>query len=306
MFRRLFLEKNAGLIVTMIHAIAHDHFRSYDDSDAGLQRALDTSFVIGKYKNCDFSSSLAKISFDASQRDAYGFSCLQYWSCMSASPPLIGQVFQFLKQNGGVTLAAIRGSPKLYSSAVHHAANFTTPHHASHLLSEPALDETWSTIDSSYRTPLNIALWYSNRQAEWAWADRLGPQMVAVMTDDALNMVPNNYQTVLWLAIRNKCFSTLQSLLLRPGLIVNARDAVLYDDRPTVIAIFDKAAQHFAPAVLIIRDAFYSSYHLTLDLPVCTIIYHYYRVPYPRCECNPKLAASAPLKHSPYCFCFPI
>ncbi len=225
------------------------------------------------------------------------------------SPQLIAKVFQLLKQRNGVTLAAAIEPRELYGSAIHHAIYSQNPYHVSLLLSEPNLNEGWSTIDDIGRTPLHSALHSGSRNAPWTWVDCLGPQIVAVMTDKALNKTSYFCAPLLWLAIRKKCFSILRCLLLRPALKLNTtrsvRNAIFDDDRQTVISIFDEAARHFAPVVLTIRDAFYNSNFLNIDLPICTIIYHYYRIPYPRCECDPALAASAPTKHSPFWFCFP-
>ncbi len=291
---------------------------------AGLESSVDRDQYIKTLNRELTDMDTSHIRFDATGLNNFASPCLFSWAltndeettATSFPDPesVVRQTFQLLKRSGGVTLNLACMVPTDYvndANVYNMALRSSFPYWTQCLQREPSLDAGWSLFDIYHNTPLSFEI------STLLYDDRVGHLVVSTMTDDALNKVNVDGKSLVWLAVAYNRVRTLRALLLRPALNLNHKPGnfALYnaicqrrltiENRLEITAVFDEAAQHFAPIILTIRDAFYSSYHLTLDLPVCTIIYHYYRIPYPRCECNPKLAASAPLKHSPYCFCFP-
>ncbi len=263
------------------------------------------------------------IRFNATGLNVYGCSCLFNWASTNDEDPVsatsfpspesvVAQTFQLLKRSGGVTLDLACTVPleQFNVNAFYMALRSSFPYWVQCLLSETSLDEGWSRLDTNNNTPLS---------AEISGLDNedIGPLVVRAMTDDAINEVNIKGKSLVWLAVASNRLSTLRTLLLRPALDLNPlpgdyglQDAVrekrLTDaNRLQIGAVFDDVALVFSQIPFWIHDAVYYGYHLTLDLPVCMIIYHYYRMPYPNCQCDPKLAAAAPTKHSPFCFCVP-
>ncbi len=279
----------------------------------------------------------SSVRFDATGLSPYGCPYLYYWASTADEDPIpttlfptpesvVAQTFQLLKRSGGVTLdlACTVPTDQRRENVYYMALRSSFPYWVQCLQSDPSLHPGWSRLDEDDDTPLSAEI------TSRCYNDQVGNLVVSTMTDDAINAINVEGESLVSLAVAYNRLCTLRTLLLRPELNLNSGDfslpkssglssensgSHLHDamrqkrltdaNRLQITAVFDDVALVFSQIPFWIHNAVYYGYHLTLDLPVCMIIYHYYRVPYPHCKCNPTLAAAAPTKHSPFRFCFP-
>ncbi len=253
-----------------------------------------------------------EVHFDASGVDSWGVSCLSRWATQNDrhTTQHVTESFQLLKRSGGVTLQAALVYTKMTHNAYHCSLLSSRTDWVDCLLSEPTLNDGWSIPYDQKQTPLLSAL--SSNQLI-ASREKNSLSIMPVMSDSAINTIDEYGNTALYLAIRRPLILLLEALLMRPGLNMNpsvvtvrfALQHVLPVHRQSVVEVFNIVARRFAILPLLIHDAVYTGWQTILPIPLCTIIYQYYRTPYPRCECDPVVAAAEPNKHSPFFFCFP-
>ncbi len=249
------------------------------------------------------------VTFDATQPAGDGLSLLHHWAVNADthSAYQVRTTFELLQRSGGVTLAAALSdcqntSPNTYARAI----NSKHPYWVNCLLSDSTLDEGWGVVTTHVkRTTLILAMAYLHPKESIH-------RILQLTSDEAIN-APDRYGNTALVQSITICYpSILEALLLRLSLNLNPTPSLRTDTHlqflnhsSTIISVFDKVARVFDVVPSLIHDALYDGFEITLPLPVCTIIYHYYRMPYPICECPPALLAAAPTKHSPFCFCFP-
>ncbi len=251
------------------------------------------------------------VAFDATEPAFDGQSLLHHWvtNADSHSAYEVRTTFELLQRSSGVTLkTALSNGPHTHTNIYALAINSDHPYWVSCLLSDSTLDPGWSVATTRLnRTPLMHAMGHLRE-----WMKECGPRLVQMMNDDAINAYDCYGTTALVQSVAIGYVSILEALLLRSSLNMNpipslrtTIDLQSLKHSSATISVFDKVARVFAVVPSLIHNALYNGYDITLPLPICTIIYHYYRMPYPICECPPDLLAAAPTKHSPFCFCFP-
>lgn len=249
------------------------------------------------------------VTFDATQPASEGSSLLYYWSTNGDlySADQVRITFELLQRSGGVTLkTALSNCPGTLTNVYAMALNSDNPYWVNCLLNDSTLDSGWSVPTTRLnRTPLMYALDFLRMAM-----NESVHHILAVTSDDAINACDSYGTTALDQTITIGYPLILEALLLRPSLnmspsLRSATHLQSLSHCAAIISVFDKVAQVFDVVPLLIHNTLYTGFKITLPLPVCTIIYHYYRMPYPICECDPALLAAAPTKHSPFCFCFP-
>ncbi len=299
-----------SMVVKLIHCIANGTAVEW------LRQGVTRNTFYADLASFDLTNSnvdakrIDRIRFDTTRTDGWGMSFLSHWAAQSDrhTPDLVSESFQLLKRSGGVTFQAASVSTKIHQNAYHFAIFSNRLDWVNCLLSEPTLNQGWNLPSQQQETPLLAAL----IRNESSSCEEMGLRIVPIMDDAAINLNDKNGSTLLYLATQRAFVSVLTTLLSRPELNMNPMRTVRSAMRnlssvhqTSIIDAFDTVARGFAIVPVLIHEAVHNGWKTTLPIPLCTIIYHYYRTPYPRCECETAIAAAAPNKHSPYCFCFP-
>ncbi len=315
MFKHLFCNYSSrsalSMVVSLIHCIANG------TALEAIRQGVTQTAYYNTLASFDLTNSsvdakrIEKIHFDATRTDGRGTSYLSHWSAQSDlhDPNVVTESFQLLKRSGGVTFQAACVKTKTWHNVYHCAMFSDRMDWVNCLLSEPALNQGWNLVSNQHQeTPL-LATLIRNQSPS---CEEMGVCIVPVMNDEAINTSNKYGHTLLYLAMCRPFVCLLETLLMRPGLNMNpvhkvrsAVDSFFPPNRKSIVDVFDAVARRFAVVPLLIQESVNSRWKITLPLPLCTIIYHYYRMPYPICECDPPIAAAAPNKHSPFCFCFP-
>ncbi len=151
-------------------------------------------------------------------------------------------------------------------------------------IDDPVLAPGFSTAftnDDQNRTP------FAHSLARGTEATAI--QILSVTNDEALNRLDLAGQSALWYAIYREHLDVLQALLRRPNLDMNNCSESIYRDfdhvesfgQQRIMYVFDQAAALFADVPHLIHETVYGQSRTTLPLPICDIIFNYYRKPYP-------------------------
>ncbi len=318
MFKHLFSKYSSAsalmMVVKLMHCIANGTAVEWLRQGVPQHTVYDNlkSFVL-ELSVVD-AKRINEIHFDASGVDSWGEAYLSRWAMQSDrhTPQNVTESFQLLKRSGGVTLQAALVHTELCHTAYHCSLLSSRTDWVDCLLSEPALNDGWNIPCDQQQTPLLSALSSSSNQLI-ASRERNSLTIIPIMSDSAINAVDEYGNTALYLVIQRSLVLLLEALLMRPGLNMNPSRTVgsalgrFFSPvrRQPIVDVFNTVARRFAIVPSLIYESVYNGWQLTLPMPLCIIIYHYYRTPYPICECNPAIAAAEPNKHSPFCFCFP-
>ncbi len=317
MFKDLFYncsrESGLVMVVKLMHCVANGTAVEW------LRQCMTQRVIYNNLACFDLSISsvdakrIDDVKFNTSATAPWGGSCLSEWAMQSDSHATnyVTESFQLLKRSGGVTLQTALLAGNCVRNAYHCALLSHRMDWVMCLLSEPALNQGWNLPSEQEPTPLFNAL-SRDQSLSSAVCEEMSLSIEPIMDDEAVNMSDKYGYTLLLFAVRRPIVSLLKNLLSRPELNMNpirtvrsGMRSLLIAHQTSVIAAFDTVARRFSIVPLWIHEAVHNDCQITLPIPLCTIIYHYYRMPYPICECNPVIAAAAPNKHSPFYFCFP-
>ncbi len=208
----------------------------------------------------------------------------------------VEQSFEFIRRNGGVTFDAAMTFPvdslgHHYNNAYYMIANSAWAWAIQRFVDDPILAPGFNITETPPHfvggknlTPLVRSI----TQGKAATA----LQILSVTNDTTLNHVDANGKSALFYAVDRAQLNVIFALLCRPGLDMNNSSPSVYSainhmnhmnasKRQSIIAVFDRAAALFAGVPHLIHETVYHDSCTTLPLPICDIIFNYYRMPYP-------------------------
>ncbi len=234
---------------------------------------------------------ISSVTFDAARPFDRRYTFLRQWvlwSDRAFNEFEVKQSFQFIQRNGGATVAAAMALPvDIYGVVLYNAYSLIAQSWCSsavrQFIEDPVLAPGFNsfTNEDTDRSPLI----HSAAQGQESTAG----QILSVANDDTLNYLDETGKSALWYAIYRARFNLLYELLRRPALDMNNCSTSIYRaldhmepcNQQRIMHLFDQAAALFAHVPHLIHETVYRDSYTSLPLPICDIIFNYYRMPYP-------------------------